>query len=44
VEYACVTLPANPETLLAEPSTVEDLAGAGQRLGDLLAGQPDANP
>ena len=44
VEYACVTLPANPETLLAEPSTVEDLAGAGQRLGDLLAGQPDAIP
>ncbi len=44
VEYACVTLPANPETLLAESSTVEDLAGAGQRLGELLAGRPDAQP
>ena len=44
VEYACVTLPANPETLLAETSSVEELAGAGQRLGDLLAGPPESHP
>jgi hypothetical protein len=40
VEYACVTLPANPETLLSQVVPTAPLASAGKRLGEILARLP----